>query len=222
MKHFQIIYIFLFIAAFSAQSAERIKLSGTSYEMGQQWGSKHKQTIVALKSQFNAMAVLFLKDNFETIKKKALKISKYMSKDDLDEIRGIADSIKSPYEEILTFNLFYTLCVTNIGCRQFVSWGDRSEDGNLIHARNLDWVDYPGSPMKKFNTIVNFKGVNHIEYLSLTWPGFTSVLTGTNKKGITIAFNQLTQKGDTSYIAEPTFYTVKPCIENCFHSGRSC
>ena len=152
------IYFTFLLLCLNALGVDRVKLEGTSYEMGKAWAQKQKITITALKSQFNAMAVLYLKDDLKDIHAKALKISKHMAKEDLEEIRGIADGIGAKYEELLTFNLFYTLCVTNIGCRQFVSWGERTSDGNLIRARNLDWNDYPGSPMKKFNTIVNYKG----------------------------------------------------------------
>ena len=180
--------------------------------MGKAWALKQKNTITALKSQFNVMASYVLKKSPKEINAMSLKISKHMAKEDLDELRGIADGIGAKFEEVLTFNLFYTLCVSNLGCRQFVAWDKMTEDGKLIHSRNLDWNDYPGSPMKKFNTILNFQGKGKIEYLSLTWPGFSSVLTGTNNKGITIAFNQLPQKGDLKHISEPTFYTIKRAL----------
>lgn len=201
--------LFCLFLVLTSQAVERVYLNGTSVDMGQQWGEKQKNVISALKGQFNGMALLYLKDDFNQLKKKSLKIAEHMSKEDLDELKGIAKAVNAPYEEILTFNLFYTHCVTNLGCRQFASWGDQTENGELIHARNLDWIDYPGSPMKKFNTVVNYKGKEQVEYLLLTWPGFTSALTGTNKEGITIAFNQLPHKGDRTHISEPTFYTIK-------------
>lgn len=207
----RLLLLFLLNFAFlsNAFSVDRLQLSGSSYEMGKAWGLKQKDTISALKTQFNMMAVYLLKQNSKQLQKKALKIAKHIDKEDLDEIRGLAEATNSTYEEMLTFNLFYTLCVTKIGCRQFAAWGDKTEDGEMVHSRNLDWNDYPGSPMKKFNTIVNYTGKNQNEYLLLTWPGFSSALTGTNKNGITIAYNQLPQKGDTKHISEPTFYTIK-------------
>jgi hypothetical protein len=116
---------------------------------------------------------------------------------------------------MLIYNFFYTMCVTKVGCRQFCAWGDKTADGELIHSRNLDWFDYPNDPMKKYNTIVNYKGKGQIEYLTITYPGFASALTGTNKNGITIAYNQLTFKGDVKHIAEPTFFTVKRALRSC-------
>jgi len=214
MKKLLTLFLLLQLFSLNLLSVERIKLTGSSYEMGKAWAKKQSTNIKALQAQFNVMASYVLKKSPKEINAMSLKVAKHMAKEDLDELRGIADAIGSKFEEVLTFNLFYTLCVTNIGCRQFVSWGDMTDDGNLVHARNLDWVDYPGSPMKRFNTIINFKGKGHQEYLSLTWPGFSSVLTGTNRAGITIAFNQLPQKGDVNYIAEPTFYTIKRALRS--------
>lgn len=214
MKKLLTVFVLLHLFSITLLSQERISVSGTPYEMGKEWASKQKDTITMLKSQFNLMAAFALNKSPKEINATALKIAKHMAKEDLDELRGIADGIGAKFEEILTFNLFYTLCVSNIGCRQFAAWDELTEDGNLVHSRNLDWNDYPGNPMKKFNTVINFKGKDHIEYLSLTWPGFSSVLTGINRKGISIAFNQLPQKGDVKYISEPTFYTIKRALRS--------
>ncbi|MCM8525824.1 MAG: C45 family autoproteolytic acyltransferase/hydrolase [Lentisphaeraceae bacterium] len=215
MRKFSILLFFcLVFYSLNTSAVERVKLAGSSYEMGKAWAEKDKELMARLKIQFNTMASFVLKKNSKELMADSLKISKHMAKEDLDEIRGLADGIGVPFEEMLTFNLFYTLCVTKIGCRQFVTWGDKTEDGELVHTRNLDWNDYPGSPMKKFNTVVNYKGKDQIEYLLLSWPGFCSGLTGTNKEGITIAYNQLPQKGDTSYISEPTFFTIKRALRN--------
>ena len=195
-------------------AVERVSLEGSSYEMGKQWAEGNKNLIIALKTQFNAMASIFLKQTSKQLEEKSLSIAKHMAKEDLDEIRGLADGTGVSYEEMLTFNLFYSLCVTKIGCRQFVTWGDKTDDGNLVHSRNLDWNDYPGSPMKKYNVVVNYNGKGQNKYLLLSWPGFCSALTGTNKEGITIAYNQLPQKGDTSYISEPTFFTIKRALRS--------
>ena len=212
MKKFTTLFILLCFFTLDLFSLERIKISGTSYEMGKAWAKKQATTIKALNSQFNIMAAFALKQPPQQVSAKAQKIAKHMAKEDLEELRGIADGAGLKFEEVLVYNLFYTLCVSKIGCRQFVAWGNKTDDGKLVHARNLDWIDYPGSPMKRFNTVVNFKGKDKKEYLSLTWPGFSSVLTGANNAGITIAFNQLPQKGDTTYLSEPTFYTIKRAL----------
>lgn len=69
--------------------------------------------------------------------------------------------------------------------------------------------------MKRFNAIVNYKGKNQQEYLMLTWPGFSACLTGTNKAGITIGYNQLNLSGNAKHFSEPTFFTIKRALRNC-------
>ena len=154
MKHLFIIFILL-LSTCLANAVERVKLSGNSYEMGKQWAEEQGGLIGSLSAQFNLMAALYVNEDLGDLQKMSLKIAQKMAKEDLDEIRGIADGLGRTYEEILTFNLFYTICVSNIACRQFAVWGDKSKDGELYHARNLDWVDYPGNPLQKHNTIVN-------------------------------------------------------------------
>jgi hypothetical protein len=198
-----------------APHLKRAYLRGSSFQMGQQWAKVQEDKIRSLQLTFKGMAMYFLRENEASIRAKALKIAKNMDKQDLDEIKSIALSCKIKYEDMLIYNLFYSLCVTKIGCRQFAVWGKRTTDGELLHARNLDWFDYPGSPMKKFNTVVNYKGKKQIEYISLSWPGFTGCLTGTNKAGITIGYNQLNFRGDLKHFSEPTFFTIKRALRTC-------
>ena len=72
-------------------AVERVRLEGSSYEMGKQWAEGNKNLITALKTQFNAMASIFLKQTTKQLIEKSLSISKHMAKEDLDEIRGLAD-----------------------------------------------------------------------------------------------------------------------------------
>ncbi len=215
MKSFLLIFNFFILVSLGAQNVERVALEGSSFQMGQQWGKQQKVTMRALQLLFKGMAGMSLRKNEAEIYEKALKIAKYIAKEDLDEIKGAAMTAGLKYEDMLVYNLFYSMVVTKIGCRQFAVWGDKTQNGKLLHARNLDWFDYPGNPMKRFNTIVNYKGKNQLEYLMLTWPGFTSCLTGTNKAGITIGYNQLHQRGDFKHESEPTFYTIKRALRSC-------
>ncbi len=160
MKYLYFNLFLLLLFSCSATSVERFTLKGNNFEMGEQWGAKQKNLINGLKIQFNGMLSLYLKKSKEEIDAQSKKIAPFLAPEEIDELKGIAKATDSTFEEILNFNLFYTLAVTNLGCRQFVTWGDKTEDGELIHSRNLDWNDYPGSPMKKFITIINYQEKN--------------------------------------------------------------
>jgi len=218
------------VLSLSAKETPRILLKGSSYQMGLQMAAKYKTKTSGLCMQFNGMASLYLKISKKKLHEKALKIAKHMAKDDLDEIKGMAKGTKIPYEDMLVYNLFYSLASSPFACRQFATWDKRTTTGDLIHARNLDWFDYPGSPMKKNNLIINYHGTTvdakatqnssqitkkHQPYLILSWPGYAAALTGTNKAGLTLGYNQLRLKGDTQHISEPTFFTIKRILRTC-------
>lgn len=130
-------------------------------------------------------------------------------------MRAIAQAAKLAYEDVLFLNLFYSLTVNHPACRQVVVWGPLTTDGRLLHARNLDWPDYPGRPLQKNHTLVNVRPEKGHGYLMITWPGLIGVLTGTNREGLTVGFNQLPGKADPKRKAEPTTFVLKRVLRNC-------
>ncbi|NQZ59947.1 MAG: hypothetical protein HRT88_21045, partial [Lentisphaeraceae bacterium] len=161
------------------------------------------------------MLQIHLKLNKKQLVDKANKFAVHLAPEEINELRGMAQGSGIKYSDMLIYNFFYSLGSSPFACRQFAVWGDKSKSGDLIHSRNLDWFDYPGEPMKKNNLIINYNGTNQQEYLILSWPGFASALTGTNKAGLTMAFNQYPIPGDTSHLSEPTFFTMKRALRTC-------
>ncbi len=197
-----------------ASAPTRFTATGSGLQMGQQIGKQYAAQITPIQHTFLATAVVMTQKSKAALYAQAGEIAKNIAPEDLDEIRGLAEGSGLTYEDMLFLNCFYDLTTTTIFCRQIAAWGRDTADGELIHGRNLDWPDYPGQPLEKYNLIVNERPTEGVESLTLCWPGFAGVLTGANKEGLTVAFNQLTAPRQER-AAEPTFFTLKRVLRSC-------
>ena len=151
-----------------------------------------------------------------TLYARAAELAKHIHPEDIEEMKGLAEGAGLPYEDILYLNTFYHLTTGRLMCRQIAMWGPRTDRGVLIHARNLDWFDYPGGPLRDNNLILNVTPADGLAYLTLTWPSVVGVLTGTNSKGITVAYNRfITPRGREEHLSEPVFLTIGRILRTC-------
>ncbi len=74
-----------------------------------------------------------------------------------------------------------------VGCTSFATWGNRSVDSQLILGRNFDF--YVGDEFAKNKIIAFYKPTHGIPFMSVTWGGFTGVVSGMNQEGLTVTIN---------------------------------
>lgn len=85
-----------------------------------------------------------------------------------------------------------------VGCTSFAVWGDKTEDGSLLIARNLDF--YVGDEFAK-NKLVSFvKPTTGYPFMSVGWGGMIGVLSGMNTEGLTVTINS--GKSDMPLVAK--------------------
>lgn len=85
-----------------------------------------------------------------------------------------------------------------VECSSFAAWGDKSEDGNLILGRNLDF--YAGDEFAKEKIITFMNPKNGHPFMMVSWAGMIGVVSGMNMEGITVTINAA--KSDVPLVAK--------------------
>lgn len=211
------------VKAAPGAAPERIALAGSPADMGATLAGAYGKKIETFHPQFLLVARQMTGRTQAELYAVARSLGRSIHEDDRAEMRAIADGCALSYDDVLFLNCFYSL-TGGAACRQIVVWGDRSEDGKLMHARNLDWRDYGGRILQNNHLIADYAptAAGQHRYLLMTWPGLTAGITGANERGITIAYNQLgvTRNGATR-ITEPTFFTIKRALRTCKTIGET-
>lgn len=85
-----------------------------------------------------------------------------------------------------------------VGCTSFAAWGNKTDDGSLLLARNLDF--YAGDEFAEDKIIAFVKPDKGYPYMSVVWGGFIGNLSGMNLEGLTVTINA--GKSDVPLIAK--------------------
>lgn len=116
-----------------------------------------------------------------------------------EEIYGIshaaADSfnwIGNNYARILNYHAAHDIghALQNmmlVGCTSFGAWGAKTEEGSMLLGRNFDfWV---GDKFAEHKIVSFYHPDSGYRFVSITWGGFTGVVSGMNEKGLTVTIN---------------------------------
>ncbi|NLK95998.1 MAG: acyl-CoA--6-aminopenicillanic acid acyl-transferase [Clostridiales bacterium] len=171
-----------------------IEVSGNSYEIGFQYGSKAKKYIDVTINVYKNMFMEFSNINWETAKKIALKFEKDIldfNPEFLQEIRGIADGSGYEYEEILALNVrselvFQGTHLTSDGCTSLVATSDTTNNKKTYIGQNWDWkVKILGGVV-----LLKVKKDGKPALATMTEAGIVGKI-GMNANGIGVCFNAL-------------------------------
>ena len=180
-------------------------LVGESLERGITFGVMAKQLLHYQETAFvNQIKVFVPSESYLRFLRAFLKIfnrnmASYVSEDFRKEIYGISlscshefDIFGTPYERQLNYHGAHDIGhmmqeYMLVGCSSFATWGNMSENGELIIGRNFDfWV---GDDFARNKTVLFVMPESGYKYASVSWPGMTGVVSGMNEKGLSVTIN---------------------------------
>jgi isopenicillin-N N-acyltransferase like protein len=102
------------------------------------------------------------------------------------------NDIAQPYQRILNYHAAHDIGhalqnMSLVGCTSFATWGERSEDGALILARNFDF--YVGDEFARDKIVAFYRPAQGYKFMMVTFGGMTGVLSGMNDQGLTVTIN---------------------------------
>jgi hypothetical protein len=74
-----------------------------------------------------------------------------------------------------------------VGCTAFSAWGNKTDDGSLLVARNFDF--YVGDEFAENKLMYFVKPKTGYKLMMISWAGMIGTVSGMNEKGLTVTLN---------------------------------
>lgn len=180
-------------------------LEGSPYERGLAYGKlakelcqKQEEIFVAQIDRFvpNTAGQNFLRLMLGFFNK---ELPNHIALENQQEIYGISQSfsdefdyIASKYGRILNYHAAHDIGhalndYQMVGCTSFSLKDSATTDGKLLSGRNFDF--YVGDEFAKEKLILFMKPDEGHPFVSYSWAGFTGVVSGLNKEGLSVTIN---------------------------------
>ena len=134
-------------------------------------------------------------------------LDEYVPKEQLLEIYGSSQGMPDAYDFVgpkfhraLSYHAAHDIghALQNmnlVGCTSFATWGERSEENQLLIGRNFDF--YFGEEFAQDKIVAFYKPDSGYQFMSVTWAGFSGVVSGMNEQGLSVTLNSAKSKMPT-------------------------
>jgi len=116
----------------------------------------------------------------DKIREAQARLDKYTPKEYLDELKGLAEGSKIPYEEVHLANYFPAL----FHCSGFTVKDEKTVDGTLYHGRVLDYMCRIG--LQYDNAIFTVEKEDSLAFVNVGFAGFIGSVSGMNEEKISL------------------------------------
>lgn len=180
-------------------------VEGAPYERGVYAGKLTEELIRKQESIFVNMIKKMVPSNIYRFFLKSFiyffnrKTASNIPTENIQEIWGISrsaskdfDFIGSGYMRILNYHAAHDIGhllqnLNLVACTAFASWGDKTQDGDLITGRNFDF--YLGEKFAEDKIVEFVNPKDGIPFAMIVWGGMTGVVSGMNNEGLSVVIN---------------------------------
>ena len=181
-----------------------LKLSGSNYEMGYAHGYLLAEEIIYTIDNFVFWSAFLSGRKYDELVYDMQFIDWQQSYE--KELMGMLDGIKDRLpkqdrmihpqgraQEISLVDLKIANSVSDWACSSFSSWGNATDDGSVIVARNLDYYSGRNECFKRSHLLVSYDDGVHNRWVTASVCGFIGCISGMNELGLSLALH------DTNY-----------------------
>jgi isopenicillin-N N-acyltransferase-like protein len=168
-----------------------VEASGSSYEMGFQYGAACPEIRKALDITYQVFggqdAVKKLAEKYIPL---YLPLAQEYDSEILDEMKGIAAGTKLDFQDIFFLNITYEISVPSVmECTSFAAAGNATTSGEVIAGQNFDYINLWEEDM----VLLKMKPTRGPGILAVAPPGGLGLI-GLNSAGISLNLNLLRNK----------------------------
>ena len=176
-------------------------IEGTPYERGIALGILHKELIQSQEDAFVGEIEKMLPSRFMRIGWFNRNLDEDIPEEYLQEIYMASQSFSDKYSyvgpkynRVLNYHAAHDIghMVQNmnlVACTAVVQWDFEQEEAQMVLGRNFDF--YFGDEFAKDKIVLFVNPSEGYDFVSVTWGGFSGVVSGMNEKGLTVTLNAL-------------------------------
>lgn len=182
-------------------------IEGTAYERGIALGLLHRELIQSQETAFvGEIEKLLPSGILRTVMQLGLgwfnrNLDEDIPEEYLQEIYGVSQSFSDEYSyvgpkfnRILNYHAAHDIghMVQNmnlVACTAVSQWDFESGEPKMVLGRNFDF--YFGDEFAKDKIVLFVNPSEGYDFVSVTWGGFSGVVSGMNEKGLTVTLNAL-------------------------------
>lgn len=182
-------------------------IEGTPYERGIALGILHKELIQSQETAFvREIEQLLPARILRTVMQLGIgwfnrNLDKSIPEEYLQEIYAVSQSfsdeysyIGPKYNRVLNYHAAHDIGhmaqnMNLVACTAVAQWDFRLEKPEMVLGRNFDF--YFGDEFAKDKIVLFVNPSDGYDFVSVTWGGFSGVVSGMNEKGLTVTLNAL-------------------------------